>query len=56
MRILIPVLLLFCNLSFSQNQRFSYDYSFVKDTLNKQEVIAKLKDEQIDVYREALKK
>ena len=42
MRILIPVLLLFCNLSFSQNQRFSYDYSFVKDTLNKQEVTKEL--------------
>lgn len=42
MRILIPVLLLFCNLSFAQNQRFSYYYSFVKDTLNKQEVTKEL--------------
>ncbi len=42
MRILIPVLLLLYNLSFAQNQRFSYYYSFVKDTLNKQEVTKEL--------------
>lgn len=50
MRILIPVLLLFCNLSFSQNQRFSYDYSFVKDTLNKQEVTKELMN--LDILKE----
>lgn len=42
MRILIPLFLLFCNLSFAQNQRFSYYYSFVKDTLNTQEVTKEL--------------
>ena len=50
MRILIPVLLLFCNLSFSQNQRFSYDYSFVKDTLNKQEITKELMN--LDILKE----
>lgn len=50
MRILIPVFLLFCNLSFSQNQRFSYDYSFVKDTLNKQEVTKELMN--LDILKE----
>ena len=50
MKILIPVLLLFCNLSFSQNQRFSYDYSFVKDTLNKQEVTKELMN--LDILKE----
>ncbi len=50
MKILIPVLLLFCNLSFSQNQRFSYDYSFVKDTLNKQEITKELMN--LDILKE----
>ncbi|WHF52227.1 GLPGLI family protein [Chryseobacterium gotjawalense] len=37
-----PLFLLICNFFFAQNQRFSYEYQFVKDTLNKQEITKEL--------------
>ncbi|MBU8882053.1 GLPGLI family protein [Kaistella sp. DKR-2] len=37
-----PLFLLICNFFFAQNQRFSYEYQFVKDTLNKQEISKEL--------------
>ncbi len=44
------------NPSLSREKNVFNSMDSIKDSLNKQEVIAKLKDEQIDVYREALKK
>ena len=37
-----PFFLLVCNFFFAQNQRFSYEYQFVKDTLNKQDITREL--------------
>ena len=37
-----PLFLLICSFFFAQNQRFSYEYQFVKDTLNKQEISKEL--------------
>lgn len=38
----IAIFVLIGNLFFAQNQRFSYQYRFVKDTLNKQEITKEL--------------
>ncbi|QBO59180.1 GLPGLI family protein [Chryseobacterium salivictor] len=38
----LPLFLLACNFFFAQNQRFSYEYQFVKDSLNKQDITKEL--------------
>lgn len=38
----LPLFLLACNFFFAQNQCFSYEYQFVKDTLNTQEISKEL--------------
>ncbi|MBU4539038.1 MAG: GLPGLI family protein [Weeksellaceae bacterium] len=45
-----PLFLLICNFFFAQNQRFSYEYQFVKDTLNKQEISKELMS--LDISRD----
>ena len=46
----IALFVLISNLFIAQNQRFSYQYQFVKDTLNKQEITKELMN--LDIVKE----